>query len=166
MRRMIDQLLVFTQSLHDVVPAKRQTVDLAGLVRSIAHDAAHTTPREIAIQTEASATVSGDPGRLSRVVDNLLTNAIRHGEGTVTLRVTHEGDAAVLAVHNLGRPIPAQALPTLFDPYTRAGSRAGGLGLGLYIVDQIVRNHGGSIAVASNAEAGTTFTVRLPTAPA
>lgn len=164
MRRLIDQLLVFTQSLHEAGPAHRQLVDLAELVRAVVRDAQPGAPRQIEVRAEAAALVAGDAGRLTQLIDNLISNALRHGDGTVTVRVERDGDGAVLAVHNPGRPIPAEALPTLFDPYTRAGGRAGGVGLGLYIVDQIARNHGGAVAVASSAEAGTTFTVRLPLA--
>jgi signal transduction histidine kinase len=166
MRRLIDQLLVFTQTLQDLGPAKRPPVDFSELVRSVARDAAHTTPRAIEVHADPGVPVAGDAGRLMQLVDNLISNAIRHGDGTVTVRVTREDECALLSVHNFGKPIPPAALATLFQPYTRAGGRAGGLGLGLYIVDQIARIHGGSVAVTSSAEAGTTFTVKLPvTAP-
>ncbi|HYE20626.1 MAG TPA: HAMP domain-containing sensor histidine kinase [Tepidisphaeraceae bacterium] len=77
-----------------------------------------------------------------------------------------EGGAGVtLAVHNPGPPIPPDVLPTIFEPMVRggrAGGRRGSLGLGLYIARAIVTAHGGTIDVASTAEAGMTFTVRLP----
>ena len=164
MCRMIDQLLVFTQSLHDAVPMKRQPLDLAELARSVVRDAAHQTPRPIQLHAEAPAPVLGDAGKLMQLLDNLVVNAIRHGDGTVTVRVDREGNGATLQVHNHGRPIPPTSLPTLFEPFTRAGGREGGVGLGLYIVDQIARKHDGTVAVASTPEAGTTFTVRLPVA--
>lgn len=165
MRRMIDQLLVFTQTLQDLPLSKRPAVDFGELVRSVARDAAHPPSRMIEIHADAGVVVAGDAGKLMQLVDNLISNAIRHGDGTVTVRVTREGECALLSVHNLGKPIPPAAVATLFQPYTRAGGRGGGLGLGLYIVDQIARNHGGSVAVTSSAEAGTTFTVKLPLAP-
>lgn len=68
---------------------------------------------------------------------------------------------------NLGPPIPAHVLPTLFEPMTRgtdAGSERRSIGLGLFIVDQIVRSPGGTIEVCSTEEDGTTFHVRLPRA--
>jgi signal transduction histidine kinase len=75
----------------------------------------------------------------------------------------------VLSVHNEGMPIPPEALPTLFDPLVRhatvesASQRApGSIGLGLYIVREIVNAHGGTIEVASTAQQGTTFIVRIP----
>lgn len=69
-----------------------------------------------------------------------------------------------LAVHNRGTPIAAEHLERLFQPYWQdlGGSRRGGLGLGLFIVDQIARAHGGSMRVSSSAEAGTTFTFSMP----
>ncbi len=70
----------------------------------------------------------------------------------------------MLQVHNNGAPIAPDALGTLFDPFTRANGRAGGFGLGLYIVDQVAHNHGATGDVESTAEAGTTFTVRFPLA--
>jgi signal transduction histidine kinase len=166
MRRMIDQLLVFTQSLHEVVPASRQSVDLAELVRAGVRDARHGTPRTLEVKADRPVTVMGDADKLMQLFDNLLANAIRHGDGTVTVRVGSEGDRSILAIHNGGTPIPPGSLGTLFNPFTRAGGRPGGVGLGLYIVDQIARSHGGSVAVSSTQEAGTTFTVRLPAGPA
>lgn len=75
----------------------------------------------------------------------------------------------VLSVHNEGAPIPPEALPTLFDPLVRHATAEsalrrdpGSIGLGLYIVREIVNAKGGTIAVASTAQQGTTFTVRLP----
>lgn len=165
MRRMIDQLLVFTQSLQDIAPVTRQPVDLAELVRAAVRDARHGTPRMLEVHAERPVPVPGDADKLMQMFDNLLANAIRHGDGAVTVRVAREDDRAVLEVHNGGVPIPPASLNTLFDPFTRANGRVGGVGLGLYIVDQIARGHGGAVAVKSSLEAGTTFTVRLPTAP-
>jgi two-component system, sensor histidine kinase len=165
MCRMIDQLLIFTQSLHEVMPSTRPVVDLAELARSVIRDAEPTTARPIELHAEVPAPVLGDAGKLMQLVDNLLVNAIRHGDGAITLRIERDGDSVTLRIHNRGRPIPAAALATLFEPYTRAGGREGGVGLGLYIVDQIARIHGGSVAVESSLEAGTTFIVRLPRAP-
>jgi signal transduction histidine kinase len=74
----------------------------------------------------------------------------------------------LLEVHNTGEPIAEDMLPRLFDPFRRGaaagpgGSAGGGLGLGLYIVEQVVKGHGGRIDVESTAGAGTTFRVTLP----
>jgi phosphoserine phosphatase RsbU/P len=93
-------------------------------------------------------------------------NALQHGDEArpVELSVRQEDHESVLAVHNQGVPIPESLLPHIFDPFRRAtdSRRSGGLGLGLYIVQQIVLAHGGTIAVRSTEAEGTTFTVRLP----
>jgi two-component system CheB/CheR fusion protein len=92
---------------------------------------------------------------------------IVHGDGTrpVTVALAAAGQTVSLITHNHGTAIPRSAMPTLFDPFTRADGqrrRGGGVGLGLYIVDQIARAHGGRVEVASDDELGTTFVVDLP----
>ena len=84
-----------------------------------------------------------------------------------------EVDAVVLTVANAGAPIPANALHSIFEPLVQAPSvdaqaherSKTSLGLGLFIVREIVLGHGGAIAVESSAERGTVFTIRLPRQP-
>jgi signal transduction histidine kinase len=160
MRRLIDQLLIFTQGAAGGVPVQRQPLNLGELVRAAVRE--HAVSHDIVVGNALAAPVSVDPERVTQLLDNLVTNAIRYGTGRVTIRLSREADHALIAVHNSGPPIPPDKLDTLFDPYRRATSSQGGVGLGLYIVDQIARAHGGSTQVTSTAEAGTTFTVRLP----
>lgn len=162
MRRLIDQLLTFTQGAAGGVPVQRQRVDLGELVRAAVRE--HAAGHDIAIDDQPAAPILIDPERITQLIDNLVTNAIRYGAGRVTIRLSRQADCAMIAVHNGGAPIPPGKLATLFDPYRRATSSHGGVGLGLYIVDQIARAHGGSVHVTSTAGAGTTFTVRLPAA--
>jgi signal transduction histidine kinase len=162
MRRLIDQMLIFTQGVAGGVPIERQPVDLGELVRAVVRE--HAGPRDIEVDDRMTASISIDAERITQLVDNLLTNAIRYGTGKVTIRLAHDAERAVIIVHNLGEPIPAAKLDTLFDPYRRATSSRGGVGLGLYIVDQIARAHGGNVEVSSSPEQGTTFVVRLPVA--
>jgi signal transduction histidine kinase len=162
MRRLIDQLLIFTQGVAGGVPVQRQLVDLGELVRGAVRE--HAASHEIAVEDQIGGPISIDPERITQLIDNLITNAIRYGTGGVTVRLWREGETAMIAIHNSGTPIPQAKLDTLFDPYRRATSSRGGVGLGLYIVDQIARAHGGSVSVTSTAEAGTTFVVRLPVA--
>jgi signal transduction histidine kinase len=160
MRRLIDQLLVFTQGVAGGVPVQREPVDLGELCRVVVRDAS----RAVEIDDQLTAPIPIDRERLIQLVDNLVTNAVRYGEGNVTIRLARKDASAAIAVHNRGTPIPPDKLATLFDPYKRAARSPGGVGLGLYIVDQIARAHGGSVRVASTAEAGTTFEVLLPIA--
>jgi signal transduction histidine kinase len=108
-----------------------------------------------------------DADRLAQLVSNLLSNSVHYSPPDSPVRIeTHgEGREVVLTVHNAGAPISPEVLPRLFQPMQRgvAGvSDVRSVGLGLYIVDQVVRAHGGRVEVSSTAEAGTTFTVRLP----
>jgi signal transduction histidine kinase len=160
MRRLIDQMLIFTQGVAGGVPIHRAPVDLLELCRGAT--SLHAGTREIAIVDELAAPIAVDAERVTQLVDNLVTNAIRYGTGKVTVRLQRDADGAVIAVHNHGTPIPAAQLGALFDPYKRGTTTHGGVGLGLYIVDQIARAHGGSVRVTSAADAGTTFEVRLP----
>ncbi|HEY0480754.1 MAG TPA: ATP-binding protein [Kofleriaceae bacterium] len=161
MHRMIEQLMVFAQTLGgEVVPVSRTRIDLGELVTQVVRDIRHSSNRKIELNVSLTDRVLGDVDKLNRLVDNLLANAIRHGDGTVMLSVDRDGDDARLVCHN-GGAIPQHLLHHLFDPYTRS-SRSAGAGLGLYIVNEIVRAHRGSIAVRSNEQDGTTFTVKLP----
>jgi signal transduction histidine kinase len=111
-----------------------------------------------------------DSIRLGQLLGNLLPNGVRYGAGPVTVEAGGDASQVTLVVSNEGNPIPEHALPTLFDPLTRAGppdrrGTAAGMGLGLYICRCIASAHQGTIAVTSS-ESGTHFTVCLPRSPA
>ena len=100
-----------------------------------------------------------------------MGNAIQHGAQGAPVVLTVEGETSdvIVKVHNGGPPIPPGELPKIFDPLVRGSSaehpksnRPGSIGLGLYIAREIARSHRGTITVSSSADAGTTFTVRLP----
>lgn len=105
-----------------------------------------------------------DPERLAQLLSNLLANALVHGSpgAPVQIDARHEDGKFVLSVSNEGQDLPPEVIAQLFKPYWRAASRPGseGLGLGLYIVDQIARAHGGKIDVTSSA-GRTAFTFTL-----
>lgn len=163
MRRLIDQLLVFTQTAVGGVQVQRKPTALADVVRTIVREHGGGAPVDLDDRLDGPALV--DPERIGQLLDNLITNAIRYGQGPVTVQLAREGDGVRVAVHNGGPPIAAEKLATIFDPYRRGTSVRGGVGLGLYIVQQIARAHDGEVEVTSTEAAGTTFTVRLP-APA
>lgn len=117
-----------------------------------------------------SAAVEGnwDRNAISRVIENLVGNAVKYGHESTPIIVAVDADAnwAEIKVHNRGPVISEAELPILFEPYRRAESavRAGkpGWGIGLTLVKGIVEAHGGSVKVESQPSDGTTFTVRLP----
>lgn len=104
-----------------------------------------------------------DPDRLEQVVSNLVGNALERAPAgsAVEVRAAGSDGELVLTVRNQGPPIPEEQLASLFDPFHRGDGR-GSIGLGLYIVSEIVRAHGGEVGVTSDRAAGTCFTVRLP----
>jgi signal transduction histidine kinase len=107
-----------------------------------------------------------DPDRLEELLENLLVNALKYGAPDRAVYVGWYCDPSelVVKVHNHGPPIPAALLPHIFDPFQRGEEHGGrdSMGLGLYIVQQIVAAHGGRVEVRSDRESGTTFVVRLP----
>jgi signal transduction histidine kinase len=108
-----------------------------------------------------------DPDRLGQALSNLARNAVEHAapETRAVLEAFDDGSQVVVEVRNQGDPIPADEVGRLFQPFQRrGGARGSNLGLGLYIADQIVGLHGGTLEGSS--EAGTTtFRIRLPRTP-
>ena len=108
-----------------------------------------------------------DANRIVQAVGNLVANAVTHGDAERPITVRSEGSGGRLrvSVHNHGRAIPPELLPRLFEPMVRGAEPAGaGVGLGLYIVREIVRAHGGTVAVQSDASEGTTVVLDWPCA--
>lgn len=113
-----------------------------------------------------AVTVRGDARLLRRAVRNLLENARRHGAPPVRVELRRAGDGAVLDVIDTGPGVPADERERVFVPFHRLGQHASGAGLGLALVRQIARLHGGEAAVAPRLEAPSCFRVSLPAAPA
>lgn len=122
----------------------------------------------IAFAAEATPLrIDGDPDRLGLVVENLITNAIKYSPagGAIEVCLSQDRGAALLTVRDHGIGVSAEARDRLFELGYRAPEAAGvapGLGLGLYTTAEVIRRHGGTIAVASAEGGGTVFTVRLP----
>jgi signal transduction histidine kinase len=165
MSKLIEQLLFFAQHEAIGIQVDRRPTHLADLAADVVRDARVREPdRELAIESSIDRAVSIDPDRIAQLLDNLVANALRHGTGAVTLRLAATADATTIEIHNRGAPIPAELLPTLFDPFRQAGGKKGGVGLGLYVVERIVAAHGGSVEVVSTEVDGTTFRISLPAA--
>ena len=109
--------------------------------------------------------IQADNARLAQLLSNLLSNALAHGEqgGTVTVGATTAEGKFELWVSNPGKPIPAETLAKLYQPFFRGsmGQNKKGLGLGLYIASEIARAHGGVLSASSN-DGETRFTFRMP----
>lgn len=112
--------------------------------------------------------VQGDPKRLQQVLNNLLSNAIKYSPngGEVVLRATLEGSVVTISVEDRGMGIPPQALGRIFERFYRVDDSdrriPGGIGLGLALVQEVVKAHGGRVWVESTLGEGSTFFFTLP----
>jgi signal transduction histidine kinase len=169
MSRMIADLLDLTRTrFGDLIPVVPTPIDLDPICRQVLAELEGLHP-------DGTLTFSGhgdlrgewDSDRIAQVLSNLVRNAILHGGATqpIELIAKDNGDEVVVQVHDGGPGIPPSAQATIFEPMVRhsgAKHQTRGLGLGLYIVSQIVLAHGGTVGVTSNAAEGTTFVVHLP----
>jgi PAS domain S-box-containing protein len=167
--RMIRDLLDFTQARQGGIPVERKPLCLHAHASHVLDELGHAHPeRTVELYSEGDTQGAWDPDRIAQVIGNLVGNALQYSpsDSVVTVRTRDAGDAVLLEVHNPGEPIPPERLPGLFKPLSRGTVRTDmqtrSIGLGLYIVDSIVRAHGGAIQVRSTAADGTSFTVRLP----
>ncbi|HVY39511.1 MAG TPA: PAS domain-containing sensor histidine kinase [Polyangia bacterium] len=171
--RLIGDLLDFTQAqLGSGLTVVRQPIDLHAVVAETVEDLRLAyAGRKIVHESVGAGGCSADANRLAQLVGNLVSNAMTYGAAEAAVRVVSKVDDSTLAisVHNQGPPIPPDVLPHIFQPMSR-GSEAGrvsrSVGLGLYIVSEIARAHGGTTSVTSTAAGGTTFTTVIPRQPA
>lgn len=170
MHRMIEQILDATRTrlTSGIVVQLGEPRDLVPLVAEAVSELRLAHP-DVGIELLAPEPCLAriDPERMSQVVENLLENAVAHGDPARGVRVSVEvRDGTIcVGVLNFGAAIDSVSQSLLFDPWKRGGrpeGRSAGLGLGLYISQHVVRAHGGNIAVESTAQAGTRFEIRLP----
>jgi signal transduction histidine kinase len=164
---LVNDLLTLA-SIDARAPTRYQPVDLASVVRDcIGHPL--TTRAKVTMTQSGEAIVLGNATHLSRVVANLLDNAMRHASQAVTVSVSTSATEALVAVADDGAGIPAGRQEEIWRRFVRLdddrGRPHGGAGLGLALVKEIVTAHGGR-ATVRNAEPGAVFTVALPLAPA
>ena len=147
-------------------------LDMAALVRTVVANLQSATPGHAFALTAADAPlwIEGDAGRLEQMLINLLSNAIKYSPdgGTIRVDVRAVQGMAQIVIRDQGIGIPAEALPHLFKRFYRVSrdsvQQVSGSGIGLYVVSEIVRGHGGAIQLASTEGEGSTFTVQIPLA--
>lgn len=108
-------------------------------------------------------TLPVQPVAMSRLIRNLIDNAIQHGAAPIEIETTLQADNAVLRVRDHGPGIPTDRLATMPHPYVH-GSASGGIGLGLAIVERIARDHGGQLTIANHPQGGLEAVIALPLA--
>ena len=162
MTRLIEQLLDFATARLGRLPIRPQPSNLGDLCEAAAAEFLHERPQ---LHWEVSGNPAGtwDPDRLLQVLANLIGNAVQHGDAAhpVMVRVEGELDASVrIQVENTGT-IPAELRDTIFSPFVSSPDSTRGTGLGLYIVEQIVNAHGGTVSVRCT-DGRTVFDILLP----
>lgn len=171
MAMMVSDLLELVRSrLGKSLPIEPAPMDLAEAVHeAIARACAGQPECDPTLDIQGDTRGVWDPRRLDQMLQNLIGNALQHGSSKreVTLTLTGDTDNVRLTVHNDGIPIPADAIPTIFDPLVRSadeelGEPTTSLGLGLFIVKEVINAHQGTIEVSSSEADGTLFTVVLP----
>jgi signal transduction histidine kinase len=164
---LVDDLLDSAQLAAGKMRLQATDVDLVALVREVVHRHDEQRARagcEVTVRAGLERPVGHwDRGRIEQVVTNLLTNALKYGAGLPVEIAVEGSDPVRLSVSDRGIGIQPADQRRIFERFERAASGAfGGLGLGLWIVHEIVAAHGGSVSVASVPGKGATFTVELP----
>jgi sigma-B regulation protein RsbU (phosphoserine phosphatase) len=167
--QLIGNLLDFTQArLGSGLRVRPRAIDPHSVVAQAIDDLRVAFPGRLKHSTLGAGQCSADPDRLAQLLGNLVSNAAVYGDpaGTVTVTSIVDDEQLRLSVHNTGPAIPADQLPTLFDAMTRgnASDASRSAGLGLFIVREIARAHGGTVTAQSSPAQGTTVGVTLPRA--
>jgi signal transduction histidine kinase len=170
MARMIEQILDFTRArIGGGIPIEPKPTSLKDLASQLVEELEPAVSRRIVLESHGDTHGEWDSDRLAQVISNLLGNAVEHGDHSQPIQLSLDGsahDSLRIKIWNAG-VIPDGLLPAVFEPFRgsrvmRNAQKSAGLGLGLYVVREIVRAHGGSIDVRSSVDAGTTFSVLIP----
>jgi PAS domain S-box-containing protein len=169
--RLLNDLLDLDRLTHGVVAPKRRPTDVAALAARIADDWGLLSGRRPQVVAQP-VTVSLDPAKVERIIENLLANAARHTppDTPVWVRVEHPagGDGVLLAVEDAGAGIPAELRDTVFEPFRQGPgtpTHAPGVGIGLTLVARFAELHGGKAWVEERPGGGSSFRVLIPDAP-
>jgi sigma-B regulation protein RsbU (phosphoserine phosphatase) len=167
-QHLIEELLDFTQArIGTGLAVRLRVVDLHQVARNAIDELRLAHPDRVMIHESAGAgQCEADDARLAQLIVNLVSNAVAYGRAGTPIIIRSEVDeqSAIISVHNEGEPIPLEMQATVFEPMVRgdAGSSTmRSVGLGLFIVNEIARSHGGAMKVTSTEADGTNFTLRF-----
>ncbi|HME91290.1 MAG TPA: PAS domain-containing protein, partial [Myxococcaceae bacterium] len=166
--KLVESLLDVSRIATGRLQLQMEELDLAEVAQEVVErhaDAARRAGCDLRLRAPQRVPGKWDRVRLEQILTNLISNALKYGEGKpVEVAVEGGDDAATLSIKDHGIGISSEDLARIFGPFERAVSirHYGGLGLGLYVARQIVQAHGGSIQVESAPSAGATFVVKLP----
>ncbi|MDP9100902.1 MAG: ATP-binding protein [Actinomycetota bacterium] len=163
--RLITELLDVSRIDAGRLELRRQVVDLPALVaKAVAGRVASGEPEDRFVISAAPGLpeIWADPDKMDQVLSNLVENAIRHGDGTVTITIGPFLDGVEVTVADEGEGIADAVASRVFTRFWRGGNRRGGTGLGLYIVKGLVEAHGGRVEVGRAPSGGAAFRFELP----
>lgn len=166
MSHLIGQLIDMARVRSGHINLSLQATDFAKVCRDVAGEVESIHQQRLVIDITGDTQGVWDPHRLSQILSNLIGNAVKHGDPNQPVNIRIDGSQPgklQCTVQNNGVITP-QLLPHIFKPfrgYESGGDRRAGLGLGLYIVQQLVTMHGGEIGVQSSASTGTLFTLTM-----
>lgn len=172
MTRLVGQLLDFSRArMAGGIPIFRRAVEMQEICEHVISELEVAYPeRRIVLEVRGTTAGLWDGERLGQVLSNLIANALEHSppETDVVVTLLDEGETQRAEVHNGGAPIPEALRAHIFEPFRGSkrsqpgAARQAGLGLGLYIVREVVVGHGGQVEVHSTLEEGTRFILTLP----
>lgn len=166
MQNMVDQFIGFVRGT-DPATYRFSMVPLDQWLRERVSNWSSADNQVEIVEPIEPLTASIDPDAMSRLLDNLIGNALHHGAPPVLVGLRHRGDHAVITVSDHGTGIPTDRMQDALKPFVRldeARTRTGNVGLGLALVDAIARAHGGSLKLTANDAGGLLAEVKLPIA--
>ncbi|HEU5066402.1 MAG TPA: ATP-binding protein [Gaiellaceae bacterium] len=162
--RLADDLLLLARAEQGRLPLRAEPTDLADVLETVRarFDArAELEGRVLEVDLDDSPVARVDRLRLEQALGNLVDNALRHGEGAITISAAARDSSAELHVLDEGPGFPAGFAEHAFEPFSRAAPTGDGSGLGLAIVETIVRAHDGEVTVSSRPGGGADVSIRL-----
>ena len=168
--RLVDAILKLSRLENRSTPLKREILDVGELIEGLAatHEAfVYDSGLELYTSFERGVYVYGDPDLIRQATANLISNAVRYTpEGSISISVSHDDEWAYIAVADTGIGLTDEEAKMVFSRFWRADSgrnrEAGGLGVGLALVKEIVEQHGGTVTAKGVVNQGSTFTMALP----
>lgn len=159
MARLVDDLLTVARAAGGQLSLSTRPVELAPLLAGLSS----VQGADVEVSCPEGVVADADPERVAQIVNNLVSNALQHGAPPVTVSVRDDGEQVVLVVADAGPGVSKDRIGQLFQRFSPLARKSGGNGLGLFIVRELARAHGGDASYSPGA-AGGHFEVRLPAA--